>query len=205
MPTASIPTPSAASPAASERPPEPVKGRFRFGVLVVVVDVDPCSWTVEDVEGLVVVDVEPCSWTVEVVDERIVVLVERVVDVDELVDVLADALVEDLGTVVLVVVDLVVDVLGIVVVEDSVVELLGIVVEVVAQSDSSWCASACPCGCPSNDHWSCASTVCVPDPTEIDMTSVADGPSNVKSRVATSTLSILTDSCDLAVTSGKLS
>jgi hypothetical protein len=45
----------------------------------------------------------------------------------------------------------------------------------------------------------------VPDPTEIEMTSFADGPSNVKSRVATSTLSILTDSCDVAVTSGKLS
>ncbi|HEY5078086.1 MAG TPA: hypothetical protein VIJ48_11315 [Acidimicrobiia bacterium] len=39
-PIASIPTPSAASPATSERSPPPVNGRFE-GVTVVVVDVEP--------------------------------------------------------------------------------------------------------------------------------------------------------------------
>ncbi|HEY5078087.1 MAG TPA: hypothetical protein VIJ48_11320, partial [Acidimicrobiia bacterium] len=82
--------------------------------------------------------------------------------------VVVETLVEDRGTVVVVVVvRAVLDVLGTVVVEDSVlVEVLAIVVEVVAQFDSSWLASACPCGCPSKDQWSSASTVCVPDPTE---------------------------------------
>ncbi len=143
------------------------------------------------------------------VDGPIVVDTPIVVDVDELVDVVVtvDALVEDLGTVVavVVVVRAVVDVLGTLVDEDGVLEVLGIVVEVVAQSDSSWLASACPWGWPSKDHWSFAATVCVPDPTEIEMMSVADGPSNVKSFAATSTSSILTDSCDVAVVSGKLS
>jgi hypothetical protein len=207
-PIASIPTPSAANPATSERSPPPVNGRFE-GVIAVVVDVEPGAWTVDDVEGFVV-DVEPCSWTVELVDAPSVeVDIPIVVEVDELVEVLVvvETLVEDRGTVVVVVVvRAVLDVLGTVVVEDSVlVEVLAIVVEVVAQFDSSWLASACPCGCPSKDQWSSASTVCVPDPTEIEMTSVADGPSKVKSCWATSTPSIITDSCDVAVTSGKLS
>ncbi len=115
-----------------------------------------------------------------------------VVDVDVLVEaVVTDVLVEVLGDVV-VEVDVEADVLG-----DAVV------VDVGAQSESSWRSSAEPCGLPLKAHWSLAWTTCVPGPIEISMTSTADGPSNTKSRCATSVPSTRTDSCDVAVTGGK--
>jgi hypothetical protein len=125
-PIVRIPTPQKPNAAASERPLEPVKGMRPLNV----VDVEPCSCTVDDdVSGTVVV-VEPSSWKVVDVDAFVVVV--ELAAIEDVVDEGA-VLVEVSGTVLVVVVEE-----GAVVVEvavdvdvDVLVEVAGTVLVVV--------------------------------------------------------------------------
>jgi hypothetical protein len=79
-----------------------------------------------------------------------------------------------------------------------------VVVDVDEHFESSRRSEALPRGAPSNVHEAVASTVCVPEGTDIAMVSEPVGPTNVKSRCAISTPSSDTVSCDVAaVISGK--